>query len=186
MFRVMAKETTVTIGTRVFHPAVGTCFQDELPPEVAERSDLLTIEEVPDDESTVEAGGLSATGTLQTGHEGGPATGPEAGAGGPNGTPDGEGVGEGATTASTPDGAQSAEGASGDADPTVLTDEALTHGVAVLTVGDGEEDGPSSEPDPFANPAETLPPADPPQGAAAPPAPAMQGRGKGGAKGARK
>ena len=186
MFHVKAKETTVTIGDRVFHPAVATCFQDELPPEVAERSDLLLIEEVPDAESTVEAGGLSATGTLQTGHDGGPATGPEAGADGPNGTPDGEGAGDDATTANSPDGAQSAEGASGDADPTVLTDEALTNGVAVISVGDGEEEDPGSEPDPFADPVETLPPADPPQGAAAPPAPAVQGRGKGGAKGSRK
>ena len=193
MFRVMAKETTVTIGTRVFSPAAATCFQDELPPEVAERIDLLTIEEVPDAESTVDAGGLSATGMLQTGHEGGPAAGPEAGAAGPNSAPDGEGAGDDANQAGRPvtgDGGQGCapdgEGANGDADPTVLTDEALTNGVAVISVGDGEEEDPGSEPDPFADPVETLPPADPPQGAAAPPAPAVQGRGKGGAKGSRK
>ena len=130
MFHVKAKETTVTIGTRVFSPAVATYFQDELPPEVAECSDLLTIEEVPDAESTVEAGGLSATGTLQTDDS-------EAG-----------GAGTDATVATIGEGTAS--------DPAILTDETLMSGVAIITVGDDDDDtgGHSQEPDPFADPTE--------------------------------
>ena len=140
MFHVKAKETTVTIGTRVFSPAVATCFQDELPPEVAERIDLLSIEEVPDAESMVDAGGLSATGTLQTGHEGGPAAGPEAVADGL----DGEGAGD---DANPEDGMGTGDASHGQADPTILSDKALQEGVTVL---DGED---VHAPDPFADPA---------------------------------
>ncbi len=65
MFRVLAKETMVTIGSRVFHPAVATWFQDELPPEVAERRDLLHIEEIPADGPNQPPQGLVATGTVE-------------------------------------------------------------------------------------------------------------------------
>ena len=66
MFLVMAKETTVTIGTRVFSPVLATPFHGDLPPDVADRDDLLLIEEVPDEQPKVAPGGLSASGTLET------------------------------------------------------------------------------------------------------------------------
>ncbi len=148
MYHVKAKETTVTIGKRVFSPALVTRFLDELPPEVAEHGDLLHIEEVPDEQPTVVPGGLSATGTLETGE--GEADGADTGS---QGAPDGQVQGEGAGVAGkvgtgAPDGPEGL-----DADPTLLTDEALAGGVTVLDAGDDNE-GPGEELDPFADPAD--------------------------------
>jgi hypothetical protein len=137
MFHVKAKETTVTIGERVFSPTVDTCFQDELPPEVAERSDLLTIEEVPDAEPTVDAGGLAATGTLQAG-----ASAPSEAGTGADGEPDGQDLA---------------------LDPQTLTDEALTSGVTIIDVGDDAGES-IQAPDPFADPAEAPAPKAQPSG----------------------
>jgi hypothetical protein len=130
MYHVLAKETTVTIGERVFSPVHATTFAEELPAEVAERADLLHIEEVPDDQSTLVPGDLSATGTLQTGNG-------EAG-----------GAGTDATVATEGEGTAS--------DPAILTDETLTSGVALITVGDDDEDAGDRgmAPDPFADPVE--------------------------------
>ena len=143
MYHVKAKLTTVVIGERVFSPALATAFADgELPPEVAERDDLLHIVEVPDAESTLEAGGLAATGTLQAEGEAGeeaPATGAEVG---------------GETPAAPDD----------EAGEDLLTDEALLDGVTVLSVGDGDEPGQGPEPDPFAELPSAAEPQAPAQG----------------------
>ncbi|MFA7332001.1 MAG: hypothetical protein WC326_13105 [Candidatus Delongbacteria bacterium] len=130
MYHVLGKETTVTIGERVFSPVQATTFAEELPAEVAERADLLLIEEVPDEQPAMVLGGLSATGTLQTGAG-------EAG-----------GAGTDATVAT--------EGEGTAPDPSLLTDEALTNGVALITVSDDDEDtgGQGMAPDPFADPTE--------------------------------
>ena len=131
MFLVKAKTTMVVIGERVFSPVLATPFHGELPSDVAGRDDLLHIEEVPDEQPAVEPGGLSATGTLQTDDSEGDA---------------------GALGASDDQGPAS--------DPAILTDEALTSGVALITVGDDDDDdtgGNAQTPDPFADPAEQAP-----------------------------
>ena len=160
MYHVKARETTVTIGERVFSPVFATTFAEKLPDEVAERADLLQIEEVLDEQPLLALGSLSATGTLETAPDGGAAGGTD-------------GDNEGAT-----------DGGSMEADPTLLTDKALTGGVTVLSVGEDDE-GLGEEPDPFADPAEGpgMPAGD---DAAAGDAPALQstqvkgGRGRGG------
>jgi hypothetical protein len=164
MYHVLGKETTVTIGERVFSPVLATTFAEELPAEVAERADLLHIEEVPDDQSSLVPGGLSATGTLPTG--------------------DGEagGAGTGAGGTGSAEGALDGQGPA--PDPSLLTDEALTNGVALITVSDDDEDtgGQGMAPDPFADPTEgPAAPVGQTQGPAPKDAPAGKG-GRGGKK----
>lgn len=97
MFFVKAKATTVVIGERVFSPVLATPFHGELPPDVAGQSDLLLIEEVPDEQPKVAPGGLSASGTMET----------ASGAGGADtdaqGGPEGSGEGDAAGTAGDTD-----------------------------------------------------------------------------------
>lgn len=160
MYHVLAKETTVTIGERVFSPVLATTFAEELPAEVAERADLLHIAEVPDAQSPLVPGGLSATGTLEADRDTGEASGIVTG---DEGTPDAQ--------VHAPD-------------PTLLPDEALMAGVTVLNVGEDDEDtgGQGLGPDPFADPTEgPAAPAGQTQGPAPKDAPAGKG-GRGGKK----
>ncbi|MFA7331029.1 MAG: hypothetical protein WC326_08155 [Candidatus Delongbacteria bacterium] len=210
MFLVTAKTTTVVIGMRVFSPVLASRFEDELPPDVAGRDDLLLIEEIPDEEPVVEPGGLTATGTLET-DPGGAGEGDTGAGGAPDGAglgegagtagegdtgvggaPDGEGPGEGAGTAGEggtgAGGAQDGQGP--ETDPTLLTDKALTEGVTLLRVGgdDDDDDGPGADadPDPFADTTEGpgTPGAETPAPAqappASPPAPSAPATSKGG------
>lgn len=202
MFLVKAKTTTVVIGTWVFSPVLASRFEHELQPDVAERGDLLLIEEVLDEEPVVAPGGLTATGTLETdpgsagtaGEGGTGAGGAPAGEGqegGEAGTPrvnpltvDSDGDGHGAIG---PDGRPSPhhgkagtgaggapDGAGPETDPTLLTDKTLTEGVTLLHVGGDDDDGPGADPDPFADTSEGSGTLDAgaPDPAQAPPAPA--------------
>ena len=151
MFLVKAKATTVVIGERVFSPVLATPFPGELPPDVADRHDLLLIEEVPDEQPKVDPGGLSASGTLETTPgAGGADTGAQGGPEGP-----GEGGSEAEASRVNPlnvDSDGDGHGALGpDGLPSIHHDGADT-GAQNGPEGPGEGDAAGGpDPDPFAD-----------------------------------